>query len=85
MPGVEGTIEFIEATHVGQTDKSDRHYWHHPVTVMCRLGDHASKHEKLAALLNDAIEDTAVTADDLRNRGYAVDDAKTRTGKLKLL
>jgi len=46
-------------------------YWHHPVSVMKRLGTDAPDDYKLAALLHDVFEDTKYGAADLRAMGYA--------------
>lgn len=67
---IERTIAFIKAVHEGQTDKSGRSYWMHPVSVMQRLED-ASEDAKLVALLHDVLEDTATTRDDLLALGYS--------------
>jgi (p)ppGpp synthase/HD superfamily hydrolase len=69
-PTVEGTIEFIKSAHAGQVDKGGVAYWHHPVSVMNRLGADALEDYKLAALLHDVIEDTKYSAADLRAMGY---------------
>jgi len=70
MPTMESTIEFIKLAHAGQVDKAGVAYWHHPVSVMNRLGGDAPEDYKLAALLHDVIEDTKYSATDLRARGY---------------
>ena len=49
--------------HYGQTDKQGQPYINHPRTVASTLEDET---EKVAALLHDVIEDTPLTADDLR-------------------
>jgi (p)ppGpp synthase/HD superfamily hydrolase len=70
MPTVDETIAFIKKAHEGQTDKSGKPYWLHPVAVMHRLGENASEQEKLTALLHDVIEDTDYTAEQLLAMGY---------------
>jgi (p)ppGpp synthase/HD superfamily hydrolase len=70
-PTVESTIEFIKSAHAGQVDKAGVTYWHHPVSVMKRLGTDAPDDYKLAALLHDVFEDTKYGAADLRAMGYA--------------
>jgi (p)ppGpp synthase/HD superfamily hydrolase len=70
-PTVESTIEFIKSAHAGQVDKAGVAYWHHPVSVMKRLGIDAPDDYKLAALLHDVIEDTKYGAADLRAMEYA--------------
>lgn len=71
-PTVEQTIEFIKMAHAHQVDLGGKPYWLHPVSVMNRLGPHATHHEKLAALLHDVLEDTPWTAARLSERGYPV-------------
>jgi (p)ppGpp synthase/HD superfamily hydrolase len=70
MPTIEQTVAFIQMAHTGQKDKAGNPYWHHPVSVMRRLGDDATEAERLTALLHDVIEDTTYTADDLLAIGY---------------
>jgi (p)ppGpp synthase/HD superfamily hydrolase len=69
-PTIESTIEFIKSAHAGQLDKAGVAYWHHPVSVMKRLGVDAPDDYKLAALLHDVIEDTKYSAADLQALGY---------------
>ena len=54
--------------HVGnrKLSKSGKPYIGHPVRVMNRV---EGEHERMAAVLHDVIEDTHVTADDLRAAG----------------
>jgi (p)ppGpp synthase/HD superfamily hydrolase len=63
---VDDAVRIAREAHGDQLDKSGRHYIGHPMRVMARVeGEHA----KMAAVLHDVIEDTAVTADDLRAEG----------------
>lgn len=50
--------------HEGQVDKAGAVYLLHPIRVSQRCQKEA---EKIVALLHDVVEDSAVTADDLRN------------------
>jgi len=52
--------------HAGQTDKAGRPYIEHPERVAGRLGDPDAV---VVALLHDVLEDTDLTADDLRAAG----------------
>lgn len=52
--------------HSGQTDKAGRPYIEHPERVAARLTDPDAQ---VVALLHDVIEDTELTADDLRAAG----------------
>lgn len=71
MPSIRQTIDFIVEAHAGQVTKGGEPYWTHPVEVMGLLPSHATDDERHAALLHDVIEDTSVTADDLRRAGYS--------------
>lgn len=53
--------------HEGQTDKGGEPYINHPVAVADSL---ESTEHKIVALLHDVLEDTEVTADDLRAYGF---------------
>jgi (p)ppGpp synthase/HD superfamily hydrolase len=63
---VDAAIAIARAAHAGQTDKAGRPYIEHPLRVMGRLD---GEQERMAAVLHDVLEDTAVTADDLRSAG----------------
>ncbi|MEV4317901.1 phosphohydrolase [Actinocrispum sp. NPDC049592] len=63
---VDDAVRIAAEAHKGQIDKSGRPYIGHPMRVMARVeGEHA----KMAAVLHDVIEDTHLTADDLRAAG----------------
>ena len=62
--------EIAVEAHVDQTDKIGRPYIEHPRRVAQRVRDAGGNPEQVAAaLLHDVIEDSALTADDLRARG----------------
>jgi len=63
---LEDAIILAADRHRGQRDKGDEPYILHPLRVALRL---RTDHERLAAVLHDVVEDTGVTADDLRERG----------------
>jgi (p)ppGpp synthase/HD superfamily hydrolase len=63
---VSDAVRIATAAHDGQLDKSGKPYIGHPVRVMNRV---SSEEERTAAVLHDVIEDTSVTADDLRAAG----------------
>jgi (p)ppGpp synthase/HD superfamily hydrolase len=63
---VSDAVGIATAAHDGQLDKSGKPYIGHPVRVMNRV---EGEHERMAAVLHDVIEDTHVTADDLRAAG----------------
>ena len=66
----ELALEIATKAHAGQIDKSGVDYIKHPVTVASFCKDPKAK---VAALLHDVIEDTSVTAEDLRSRGIEDD------------
>ncbi len=69
QPTVESTLELIKKAHEGQT-YDGKPYWTHCAGVMSLLPAGSTDDEKMIALLHDTIEDTAVTAVDLRKIGY---------------
>ena len=79
------TFRLAEEVHEGQTDKSGRPYIEHPLRVS-RLVQ-GGVDEILTALLHDVVEDTPVTLEDLRAKGYseriveAVDCVTRRDGE----
>ena len=54
--------------HKGQKDKSGKAYINHPLTVCKKV---KGKVEKQVALLHDVIEDTFVTAEYLKEKGFS--------------
>ena len=71
-PTLEDAIVLATEAHRGKTYPSPERepYVCHPLRVV--LAGRATT-ERLAAVLHDLVEDTAVTLDDLRARGYAPD------------
>nr|WP_106410433.1 MULTISPECIES: HD domain-containing protein [Pseudofrankia] len=79
--------------HAGQLDKAGEEYIGHPMRVRATVERTAPAagvdpvHAQLAALLHDVVEDTPVTLDELRARGYpsgvvaAVDALSKRPGE----
>ena len=53
--------------HTGQVDKGGAPYILHPIRVMLAC---EGEKEKIVALLHDTLEDTALTAADLRRAGF---------------
>ena len=66
----EKALEIAREAHEGQKDMSGRDYILHPIAVseFC-----VTERGKIAALLHDVVEDTAVTLDDLRAAGFGED------------
>jgi len=62
-----------EAAHQGQADKLGNEYIAHPRRVANRIRALTHPVEYCAAWLHDVLEDTAITADDLRRFGVAED------------
>jgi (p)ppGpp synthase/HD superfamily hydrolase len=69
--GVVGLAARIaEQAHEGQRDKSGQPYIGHPARVAAHLtADDAPDEVVAAGWLHDVLEDTKITADDLRNSG----------------
>ena len=53
--------------HTGQVEKSGGAYIHHPIRVAALLDDEDDV-TRVAALLHDVVEDTAVTLDEIRKK-----------------
>lgn len=68
MSTLERAIEIAAAAHAGQVDKAGQPYILHPLRVMLRVG---GEHERMAAVLHDVVEDTAVTLGQLAAEGFA--------------
>jgi (p)ppGpp synthase/HD superfamily hydrolase len=74
MATIEKALQIAARAHEGQKDKEGLPYILHPLRVMARV---EGSDAQIVAVLHDVIEDTAVTADDLRAAGFgaAVVDA----------
>lgn len=87
MPTLEKAIEIAAAAHAGQVDKAGQPYILHPIRLMLSLSDPV---QRMAAMLHDVVEDTAVGLDDLRRIGFpeavvaAVDALTKRHGETRL-
>lgn len=68
MPKLEETILLATEAHQGQVDKAGQPYILHPLRLMMTMPDETSQ---IVALLHDVVEDTPITFDDLRQRGYS--------------
>lgn len=84
MPDIEEAIRLAVEAHRGQKDRAGAPYILHPLRMMFRVQTDA---ERMAAVLHDVVEDTPVTLDDLRGRGFppevvdAVDGLTRREGE----
>src|SRR5947208_14635665 len=64
---IERALQIAARAHEGQVDKEGLPYILHPLRVMDGV---EGTEAKIVAVLHDAIEDTPVTADDLRREGF---------------
>ena len=68
-PGIEEAIALAVANHAGQTDKRGKPYILHPLAVMIAFAEDDPLLQMIA-VLHDAVEDSDLTLDDLREAGY---------------
>lgn len=66
---VNKAFDIMILAHHGTTDKAGKLYWMHSCQVMNMLTD-ATEEEKAVALLHDVLEDTPITAEDLKRMGF---------------
>lgn len=85
---IASTDVIAKLAHFGQTDKAGNSYINHPRTVAAILtAQGASDDVIMAGLLHDAVEDSVLTLDDLRELGYpehvisAIDSVTRREGE----
>lgn len=67
MATLERAIEIAAKAHAGQVDKAGQPYVLHPLRMMLAV---ATPEARVAAVLHDVVEDTAVTLDELRAEGF---------------
>ncbi|MBQ6284709.1 MAG: GTP pyrophosphokinase [Bacilli bacterium] len=77
-PKTKIAINLMYDLHKDQVDKSGLPYVFHPFHVAEQMDDEDST---IVALLHDTLEDTEITVDDLRNKGFS----ENVIGALKLL
>jgi (p)ppGpp synthase/HD superfamily hydrolase len=70
MSNLEQAITIAVTAHRGQRDKAGQPYILHPLRVMQHC---ATDEERIVAVLHDVLEDTEVTASDLRREGFDED------------
>jgi len=82
MATLDRAIQIAATAHVGQVDKENLPYILHSLRVMMLVPGIA---EKIAAVLHDVVEDTAVTHDDLATEGFSAEvlDAVHRLTRTK--
>jgi (p)ppGpp synthase/HD superfamily hydrolase len=84
---LDDAVALAARAHAGQFDKAGKPYIDHPLRVMARV---TTPDERVAAILHDVVEDTAVTLGDLRGGGCpeevvaAVDSLTKRLGEDKM-
>ncbi|GMU42282.1 MAG: HD domain-containing protein [Xanthomonadales bacterium] len=67
MSTLERAIEIAARAHAGQVDKAGQPYILHPLRLMLAVQD---LHARMAAVLHDVVEDTAIGFDELRAEGF---------------
>ena len=67
MASIEKALQIAARAHEGQKDKDGQPYILHPLRVMNAVEDVPAK---IVAVLHDVIEDTSVTAEELRREGF---------------
>jgi len=83
---VNAASELAKAAHAGQTDKAGRPYFEHVTAVRDALAEYGDE-AQVAGVLHDALEDTDLTADDLRSVGVperavaAIESVSRREGE----
>ncbi len=70
---VELAKNIAKKAHEGQEDKSGKDYIYHPLTIASYM---KTDDEKIAALLHDVVEDSAITLNDLVQYGFSNDVIK---------
>jgi (p)ppGpp synthase/HD superfamily hydrolase len=67
MATLERAIEIAAKAHAGQVDKAGQPYVLHPLRMMLAV---TTPEARMAAVLHDVVEDTAVTLEELRDEGF---------------
>jgi hypothetical protein len=82
MATLDRAIQIASAAHAGQVDKELLPYILHPLRVMMLV---SKPDERIAAVLHDVVEDTAVTHQDLEKEGFSAEvlDAVHRLTRTK--
>ena len=64
-------LELAAKAHAGQLDKGGNPYIMHPLRILINHCADESNDVKICAVLHDAVEDSPLTLDDLRNEGFS--------------
>jgi (p)ppGpp synthase/HD superfamily hydrolase len=67
---LKAASELAKAAHAGQIDRAGRPYFDHVAAVRDALAEYGEE-AQIAGVLHDALEDTSLTADDLRSAGVS--------------
>jgi len=70
MATLERAIEIAAKAHAGQMDKAGQPYVLHPLRMMLAV---ATPEARIAAVLHDVVEDTAVTLKELEGEGFTAE------------
>jgi guanosine-3',5'-bis(diphosphate) 3'-pyrophosphohydrolase len=87
MSTLERALTIAVTAHAGQTDKAGEPYILHPIRVMLRM---QTEDERIVAVLQDVVEDSAWTIEDLAAEGFsnavvqAVDALTKRAGESRV-
>ena len=68
MGTLERAIELAVQNHKGQKDKAGKPYILHPLRLMMSVD---TDEEKIVAVMHDIVEDTEISLDDLRKKGFS--------------
>lgn len=71
MSTLARAIEIAAAAHAGQTDKAGAPYISHPLRVALGFIRGGDEERAIIAVLHDVLEDSDVTAADLRREGFS--------------
>lgn len=61
-------IKLCYEAHKNQVDKGGSPYYLHPIYVALNM---KTEEQKIVALLHDVVEDTEITIEDLKNKGFS--------------
>ncbi|MDD3182404.1 MAG: HD domain-containing protein [Alphaproteobacteria bacterium] len=70
MSTLERAIEIAARVHAGQVDKAGQPYILHPLRLLLAV---QTPNERIAAVLHDVVEDTAMTFEDLLKEGFSIE------------
>ncbi|QEL26447.1 HD domain-containing protein [Bosea sp. F3-2] len=71
MSSLERAIEIAAEAHSGQRDKAGAPYITHPLRVALGFIRSGDEKRAIVAVLHDVLEDSDITADDLRREGFS--------------